>query len=82
MDQKIRFPLVSVGVFLCVAALSLLVWQVSESHCAFGFGGFQCNGWASGWSGFLFAWSLLALVLVPGALGVAVWRMVRWYRSG
>lgn len=81
MSRKIRFPFVSLAAFMVFMVVSWLVWRATEAHCAFGFGGFQCNEPVRAFKGFLLFWSLLSLVLIPGSFGVAVWRVVRWYRN-
>lgn len=80
-ERKPRFPVVSIATFILVAALGVIATVISAANCAFGFGGFQCNGWVGSISGFLFLWSLIAVVAIPLSLIIALWRLVRWYRS-
>jgi hypothetical protein len=79
-SRAARFPLVSIGIFVLVCALTLVTWSLTERHCAFGFGGFQCNGWVGDISGTLFGWSFLSLLALPSTFIVALWRFVRWTR--
>lgn len=72
------FPLVSLAACFGIVGLSLAAGHVAGEHCAFGFGGFQCNGWAGRISGLLWAWGLASLVLIPLSSAVALWRLLRW----
>jgi len=76
-----RFPTLSVSVFVLSIALTVISTWLSSTYCAFGFGGFQCNGAVGEIAGLLFAWSMLAVVLIPLSFMVAVWRIVRWRRG-
>jgi len=78
--HAVRFPFLSIGIFVLVCALTLITWSLTGSHCAFGFGGYQCNGWVGSFSGMLFGWSLLSFLLLPLSLVIALWRIVRWTR--
>lgn len=80
MEGNPRFPVVSVATFILLVALGIVSTAISTSSCAFGFGGFQCNGWAGSISGLLFLWSLFAVVVIPLSFLIALWRLVRWYR--
>ncbi|HEU4777815.1 MAG TPA: hypothetical protein VFS95_13405 [Telluria sp.] len=73
-----RFPYLSVGVFVLSVAAAVVASYVSSTSCAFGFGGFQCNGMAGEVAGLLFGWSVLAVVVIPLSFVVALWRVVRW----
>ena len=74
------FPIIS----LALAAGSAVVLAVSttiyERHCAFGFGGFQCNSPAAGYGDMLITASLAAFAVLIIALLVAAWRLVAWFR--
>jgi hypothetical protein len=77
-----RFPYISL--IMLVAALVATFWveEVTSTHCAFGFGGFQCNEPYEGWRSALFA---LGLVLVGASallVCVAAWQVFRWWRAG
>jgi uncharacterized membrane protein len=76
-----RFPYLSVGVFVLSVAAAVVASYVSSTSCAFGFGGFQCNGMAGEVAGLLFGWSVLAVVVIPLSFVVALWRVVRWRRA-
>ncbi|HEY0064452.1 MAG TPA: hypothetical protein VGC21_20210 [Telluria sp.] len=75
-----RFPYISLGFFLLTLAATGLSAYLSSTSCAFGFGGFQCNGWVGQISGLLFGWSMLAVVVIPLSFIVALWRLIRWQR--
>ncbi|MEO3998058.1 hypothetical protein [Mesorhizobium sp. CAU 1732] len=74
-----RMPLASTIAFLAVAAVTCLAWYVSDTRCAFGFGGFQCAGLPSSAGGLLFGWTVLSLLLLPLTLGIAIWRWLSWF---
>lgn len=75
-----RFPYLSVGFFFLTLVATVLSAWLSSTSCAFGFGGFQCNGWVGSISELLFGWAMLAVVLIPLAFIVALWRLIRWQR--
>lgn len=75
------FPTASIAATVILAAVLAASSTISSSHCAFGFGGFQCNEPFAGYGGMLFMTTLVAIPSLVVSAAVAVWKLVAWFRS-
>lgn len=74
-----RFPTISLGLLAASAIALFVVGQWANSHCSFGFGGFQCNDPLIGWSeAILVATSALIVAIVILAV-IASYQVFRWW---
>jgi xanthine/uracil/vitamin C permease (AzgA family) len=72
-----RFPRYSVGLFVAVLALHLVVMHLGEHHCVGSFGNFRCDGWAGLFAGFVLVWHMFIFAVIPGIVLLAVVALVR-----
>ncbi|AOF90124.1 hypothetical protein [Sinorhizobium sp. RAC02] len=75
------FPYISIA----AAAISTVVLNVSNTiqqrHCAFGFGGFQCNSPFSGYGETLLTTTLASFAVLVVSAAIAAWKLIAWFRS-
>lgn len=79
--QARPFPILSFALAAIAAVILAVSSTISERHCAFGFGGFQCNSPVAGYGDMLLIASLAAFAMVIIALPVAAWRLIAWFRA-
>jgi hypothetical protein len=75
------FPLISFAVTAISAVVLATSSTISGRHCAFGFGGFQCNSPFAGYGDILLIGTLGALAVLIVAVPIAAWRLVAWMRT-
>ncbi|MCJ8053265.1 hypothetical protein GB928_015500 [Shinella curvata] len=75
------FPVASIALTAIAAVILAVSSTISERHCAFGFGGFQCNSPVAGYGDMLLIASLGAFAMLIIALPVAAWRLIAWFRA-
>ncbi len=74
------FPIASFALAAIAAVVLAISSTIYERHCAFGFGGFQCNSPVAGYGDMLITTNLTAFAVLIIALLVAAWRLVVWFR--
>jgi hypothetical protein len=72
-----QFPRYSVGLFVAVLALHLVVMHLGEHQCTGSFGSFRCDGWASPFAGFVLVWHMFIFAVIPAIVLLAVVALVR-----
>ncbi len=55
--------------------------MLSERHCAFGFGGFQCNDPVAGYGSVLLTATLASFAILIVSALIATWKLVAWFRA-
>jgi hypothetical protein len=67
---------------VAIAAAALAAAStLAERHCAFGFGGFQCNSPVAGWGDAILVTTLAALATLALAAPIAAFRLIGWLRA-
>jgi hypothetical protein len=74
------FPLLSLAVTAISAVVLAASSTISGRHCAFGFGGFQCNSPFAGYGDILLSGTLGALAVLIVTVPIAAWRLIAWLR--
>jgi hypothetical protein len=75
------FPITSLALAAIAAVIVAVSSTLSERHCAFGFGGFQCNSPLAGYGDMLLFATLAAFALLIVALPIAAWRLIAWFSA-
>jgi hypothetical protein len=75
------FPSISIAMTVASAAVLATSSTISGRHCAFGFGGFQCNSPFSGYGDMLLTGTLGALAVLIVTVPIAAWRLIAWMRA-
>ncbi|RFZ87990.1 hypothetical protein D0Y60_09025 [Shinella sp. WSJ-2] len=75
------FPIASIALTVTSAAILTLSSGITERHCAFGFGGFQCNSPFAGYGDMLLIATVTSLVVLAASAAVAIWRLIVWFRA-
>lgn len=75
------FPILSFAFAAAAAVILAVSSTISERHCAFGFGGFQCNSPFAGYGDMLLIATVTSLVVLAASAAVAIWRLIAWLRA-
>ena len=75
------FPFVSLAMAVAATVILMISSTISERHCAFGFGGFQCNSPVAGYCDMLLTATLTSLAVLAVSAAIATWRLIAWLRA-
>lgn len=76
-----KFPFWTSGLTALLLVLSLAMWHVNATYCAFGFGGFQCNDPFLGAGDLVLFFTIALILITPVTFVVLVYRLARWWRN-
>ncbi len=74
------FPYASLATVAISAVVLTVSTTIYERHCAFGFGGFQCNDPVAGYGDILLTTTLASLAVLTLATMMTAWKLVNWFR--
>jgi hypothetical protein len=75
------FPYISFAAAVLSAVVLTVSSTIYQRHCAFGFGGFQCNSPVAGYGDTLLTTTLASLTVLVVSAAIAAWKLIVWLRS-